>query len=85
MESTYYNQFVILNVVSCASGFNAFTHLTYIGQALISRLGSGTADCDRIFSAISPFIYPYLVQNLQMHGFYLQCPIAWCLKQGQSS
>lgn len=54
MESMYYNQFVILNVVSCASGFNAFTHLTYIGQVLISRLGSNTADCDRSFSAVSP-------------------------------
>jgi len=53
-ESMYYNQFVILNVVSCACVFNAFTHLTYIGQVLISRLGSDTADCDRSFSAVSP-------------------------------
>jgi hypothetical protein len=53
MQSTYYNQFVILNVVSCASGFNAFTHLTYIGQVLIPRLGLDTADCDRSVSAVS--------------------------------
>lgn len=54
MDSMYYNQFVILNVVSCASGFNAFTQITYIGQVLISRLGSDTTGCNRSFSAVSP-------------------------------
>jgi len=54
MYFMYYNKFVILNVLFCASGFNAFTHLTYIGQVLISKLGSDTVDCDCIFSAISP-------------------------------
>jgi hypothetical protein len=80
MDSMHYNLFAILSVVSWVSGFNALTHLTYKEQVLISRLGSDTADVIAVSLLFRPFIYPYLLQNLQMHGFYLQCPIACCLK-----